>query len=351
MKHVAIVSQEVAVDAPLSLVYGVVSGLEHGARPGAGRSLSLMSSDGQRMVVAFTFQHDGQRMHIMKEMVLIPPDLVEFRHLSGPFTGATEALRLRGTERGTDLLLGAEFPATNESGHRLLKMIFEHEAHTYLREIKAAAEARVRPLSLASTPFTVVVPVPVLTTEEELIASAEAQEETEWGHTGHGRGVARVAISLAEVAMLPPRQVDHLQRAALLHDVGKIAVDSAIWGTRGTLTPQQRTMMQAHARFGRDLAERVGLPDAVLSTILHHHERWDGTGYPDRLAGNTIPLRARILFLAEAIDSMLRATYRRAPMTIGQVRSALDGGAGTVWDPTLARTAERILRPRRSHSG
>ena|SRR5579871_1938312 len=104
--------------------------------------------------------------------------------------------------------------------------------------------------------------------------------------------------------------------------------------------------MQAHARIGHDLAARAGVPTAISTGILYHHERWDGQGYPSGLAGEQIPLRARILFLAERVDSMMRANYRRPPLSVPQVIASIEAGAGKLWDPALARTATRLIKPR-----
>ena len=180
--------------------------------------------------------------------------------------------------------------------------------------------------------------------EKQLLQIVEAQEEAEWGHVGHGRGVARVATSLAESVMLPKRQIDLLVRAALLHDVGKIALSGSLWGTLGTLSAKDREFMYAHAELGADLAARAGLPDSVQTCIRHHHERWDGTGYPGHLAGDAIPMRARILAIGESIDTMMRASYRRDTLGTERILKALEQGAGTIWDPMLAREAHRIIR-------
>lgn len=344
MKKVGIAPQELLVAAPRSLVFDVVTGLESVTRPGSPRTTSLISAEGARAMVAFSAKIGQQQVHVVKEMTSYPPDRVDLRHLTGPFVGAIESLHLLAVEQDTRLVLSAELHPGQEVPARSQKLTLEQLAHAYLLDVKAAAEQRYQPLEIPGGPFTLLVPVPTFSTEAELLSAIEAQEEAEWGHSGHGRGVARVAVTLAEAVMLPPRQIDHLQRAASLHDLGKIAVDSAIWGTRNTLTPQQRAMMQVHPRLGHDLAARVGMHEMVLSGILRHHERWDGHGYPDRWSGEEIPLRARILFLAEAIDSMLRSTYRRTGMSPEQVGAALDAGAGREWDPNLARRAAQIIR-------
>jgi len=187
-------------------------------------------------------------------------------------------------------------------------------------------------------------PLPNLDDEDDLRQAAEAQEEEEFGHSGHGRGVARVAAALAEAIGFTSTQLDELHTAALLHDGGKISIDRALWGRRGTITAWQRRLMEAHTCFGSELADRVGLPDSIVRTILHHHERWDGRGYPARLVGEAIPLSGRILFVAEVVDSMLRTSYRRPVMRPRQVAAVLEAGAGHIWDPRVARHAARMVR-------
>lgn len=343
-RHMAIARQEMGVDAPPAVVLEVIGACDFGTVPGTSHDVSLLAREDSRLIAAFAVKHAPHQGHTIKEVIADPGGRFTFRHLNGPYEGAVEVLHVLPAAGGVRLIFDAELQASEGSMPRLLKLSFEHTMQCYLLDIKRAAEARVQPLSLAGEPFTLVVPVPAIATEEELVGAIGAQEEAEWGHAGHGRGVERVALSLAEAVMLPPRQVEHLRRAAVLHDAGKIALDSALWGTRGVLAPPQRTMMEAHAKLGHELATRAGIPEAVSTIILHHHERWDGTGYPDRLAGEAIPLRARILFLAEVIDSMLRATYRRASLTPAEVSAVIEAGAGTLWDPMLARKAARIVR-------
>lgn len=344
MRHVAIVPQQVVVAAPAALVFEMLSTLDYAARPNSGRGTSVLGNECQKLVVAFTNGSENRHATIVKEMIVYAPDRITYRHVSGSLTGATEELQLASVTSGTELRLSAEFDIDNESGYRLLKMALEHDVHEHLLDVKAAAEGRTRPLSANGSAVDMLVPIPMLSSEQELLDAIEGQEEAEWGHAGHGRGVARVAVSLAEAILLPARQVDQIRRAALLHDMGKIAIDSALWGMRGVLTHEQRALMEAHPRLGADICRRASIPEAMLPAILHHHERWDGMGYPEGLAGDAIPLRARILFVAEAVDSMLRATYRRQPLRVDAVAAALEQDAGRQWDPMLARKAARIMR-------
>ncbi|MGH2389379.1 MAG: HD-GYP domain-containing protein [Chloroflexota bacterium] len=185
--------------------------------------------------------------------------------------------------------------------------------------------------------------LPGFGSEQSLRQAVEAQEEEEFGHAGHAAGVARVAAGLAGAIGLSTADIEHLRQAALLHDGGKIALDRVLWAGRGRVSPWQRRLMEAHAGLGSELADQVGVPDTVMMAILHHHERWDGRGYPARLAGEAIPLMARVLFVAEVVDSMLRASYRREPMVPGQVARVLETGAGQLWDPELVHHAIRMI--------
>jgi HD-GYP domain-containing protein (c-di-GMP phosphodiesterase class II) len=344
MKRMEIVPQQVTIAAPIEFVFEMLATVDYECRPGSGRSVSRIGSGSQRTVAAFASVGIQGQTHTVKEIVATPPDRLTYTHMSGPYAGATEEILLRGNGTFVELLLSAQFKIAASSPHRLLKLTFEHLAQEHLRDIKEAAEARTRPVDHTGGPASMLVHVPSMTTEAQLLDAVDVQEEAEWGHVGHGRGVARVAVSLAESVMLPQRQIDNLMRAALLHDVGKVALDSSLWGTRGTLTPLQREKMAAHPRLGHELAARAGLSESILTAILHHHERWDGLGYPERLAGEAIPLRARILCIAENVDSMMRASYRREVVSTHKVATMMEEDDGQQWDPMLARRTARIIR-------
>ena len=336
--------QQVTIGAPQALVFELIARAGYGCLPGSGRSVTIVSRDAQHVVVAFSSVNLHAQVNVVKEISARPPDRVTYRHIAGPYIGATEELSLLSRREGTDVVLAARVILVDSSATQLHKIAFEHEAHQHLRDIKAAAEARSRPLDHAPSADPRLVQVPAMTTEQQLLLAVDEQEEAEWGHAGHGRGVARIALSLAESIKLPKRHVDTLLRAALLHDAGKLALTSTLWGTLGRLSDEQRDTMHAHAKLGSDLAARAGLPEAIQTCILHHHERWDGTGYPGHLAAEAIPLRARIVAIGESVDTMMRATYRRETLRTNQILEALEHGAGTKWDPMLAREANRIIK-------
>jgi putative nucleotidyltransferase with HDIG domain len=112
---------------------------------------------------------------------------------------------------------------------------------------------------------------------------------------------------------LDPEDVEIIRRAAMMHDIGKIGVPDAVLRKPGPLTPQERTIMEQHVLIGTRMLDRLGFLGPEIPIIRHHHERWDGKGYPDGIAGDGIPLGARLLAVADAFDAITSdRIYRRA---------------------------------------
>jgi HD-GYP domain-containing protein (c-di-GMP phosphodiesterase class II) len=146
-----------------------------------------------------------------------------------------------------------------------------------------------------------------------------------------------VAIELADAAGLDGRAVAQTTLAGLLHDIGKIIVPRAVLLKPGRLDASEYDTVKRHPNASAQLAERADL--ASIATILrHHHERWDGGGYPHGLAGERIPLVSRVLAIADAYDAMLADRPYRNSMTVQEASKELDAGAGTQFDPVLVET-------------
>jgi putative nucleotidyltransferase with HDIG domain len=254
-----------------------------------------------------------------------------YRIVDESFPGGWEELTLRAEADRTEAVLTAGFMAPHGSDHRRLRLRLEQALRTQLLQLISVAEAHADPA----------------VNVRQLLTAVAQQEEIEWGHAGHSRGVERIAVALAEAILLPPYQIAYVQQAAQLHDIGKIALDSSLWARRGVLLASQRSALEPHAVLGARHASRVGLPEPVATAIRHHHEQWNGQGYPGQLAGEAIPLKARMLFLAEAVDSMLRPSYRRASLTTPEVLARLTAGADRLWDPRLTYLVMRLIDDRR----
>src|SRR5256886_12694221 len=142
--------------------------------------------------------------------------------------------------------------------------------------------------------------------------------------SGHSRRVAEKARIIARAAGLGTRDTDKLSAAALLHDVGKIhEVFGPIISKPGRLTPEEQVIMRTHPVKSAELAGKVTELRDVVPLIRHHHENWDGTGYPDGLKGEAIPLGSRIIMFADTIDAMTTDRPYRAALDSTSVRKEL----------------------------
>ena len=129
-----------------------------------------------------------------------------------------------------------------------------------------------------------------------------------------------------------------MRLGAALHDVGKIVVPDHILKKLDKLTPDEYAIIKQHCYSGGQICKRVSFLEAVYPIVYHHHERFDGRGYPDGLAGHSIPLGARIVAVADAYDAMTSdRTYRKA-MAQEQAEAILRDGAGSQWDPDIVDT-------------
>ncbi|HEY7591441.1 MAG TPA: HD domain-containing phosphohydrolase [Candidatus Limnocylindrales bacterium] len=154
----------------------------------------------------------------------------------------------------------------------------------------------------------------------------------------HSQRVADRAAQLARALALPDDEVALIRRAASVHDLGKIGVPDRVLLKPGPLTADERQTMSQHTRLGWEVLSRFGLFRPGAAIVRHHHERWDGTGYPDGLAGAAIPYGARIVAVADAFDAMTSdRPYRRA-LDEGEALRRLAAGAGKQWDPQVVAT-------------
>jgi putative nucleotidyltransferase with HDIG domain len=151
----------------------------------------------------------------------------------------------------------------------------------------------------------------------------------------HSLSVQSIAHSLAQSLSLSEAEISTIKLAALCHDVGKIMLPDDILQKAGKLTHQEFETMKHHSRSGAQLLQRMKMPRKMIPLVYHHHERWDGTGYPDGIAGNTIPLGARIIALSDAFDVMTSHRPYQPPRTSAQALTELERCAGTQFDPFL----------------
>jgi HD-GYP domain-containing protein (c-di-GMP phosphodiesterase class II) len=155
---------------------------------------------------------------------------------------------------------------------------------------------------------------------------------------GHSARVTAFAEGLAVALGWRGRRIETLRLGGSLHDVGKISVEESVLRKPGPLTQEELGQIRRHPVAGARLVECFDDFLAALPYVLHHHERWDGTGYPHRLEGHSIPLEARVLGVADAFDAMTSARPYRPALTVEQALAELERCAGTQFDPLLAHT-------------
>ena len=175
---------------------------------------------------------------------------------------------------------------------------------------------------------------------ESLSASVDARDSYT---TGHSRRVQQIALAIGRELGLSRAELDVLGQAALFHDIGKLAIPDAILLKPGGLTKPEWSLMRGHAEEGARIIDRLGFLGDAVPAIKHHHERFDGTGYPDRLRGEEIPLGARIIHVADALDSMLTTHVYRSARPAEEALAELRRGEGTQFCPRCVAALHRAL--------
>jgi putative two-component system response regulator len=152
---------------------------------------------------------------------------------------------------------------------------------------------------------------------------------------GHCERLAALAVRLAELLELPADEVETIRLGAILHDIGKIGIPDRVLLKPAALDDDERRIVETHPQIGDTLLEPLELLAAARPIVRHHHERWDGAGYPDGLAGDAIPLGARIVAVADSVEVMSSRQLYRQPRTPEQVVGELRAHRGAQWDAQI----------------
>jgi len=169
-------------------------------------------------------------------------------------------------------------------------------------------------------------------TIQAMVAAIEARDPYT---AGHSRRVAYYTVATARALRLSGDWISRLEFAAWLHDLGKLAVPDSILRKRGPLTQAERNLMKQHPRRAAVILKPIQPLSQDLDVIVHHHEWWNGEGYPDGLSGKDIPLGSRVLAIADAFEAMTSARPYRGPMSKEEAFSELRRNAGVQFDPSL----------------
>jgi len=183
-----------------------------------------------------------------------------------------------------------------------------------------------------------------------LVRAVEAKDPYTRRHSEH---VAFYAEQLCRYGHLPEAMIESVRLAGLLHDIGKIAVPDSVLTKPARLSRQEYAVIRRHPEIGAAILENISLLKAEARLVRFHHESWDGSGYPTGLAGEAIPLGARILNIADSMDAMLMSRSYKPAYSVERMLDELARGGGTQFDPALARAAadwcrqhpERLILP------
>jgi HD-GYP domain-containing protein (c-di-GMP phosphodiesterase class II) len=174
---------------------------------------------------------------------------------------------------------------------------------------------------------------------ECLITALEAKDPYTKGHSTR---VADMAYRLGEAAGMQGEALEDLHLAAHLHDIGKIGIPDQILNKSGPLSLEEMTILRQHPTIGYQILSRSSQLKVLAEIVLHHHERWDGKGYPDGLQGEKIPFSSRIIAICDAIDAMTSARPYRKALSTAECRRELQINRGLQFDPNLLGLMEKF---------
>jgi putative nucleotidyltransferase with HDIG domain len=198
-----------------------------------------------------------------------------------------------------------------EESTKNLTKLYEDLRETYMRTIKALAHA------------------------------IDARDHYTYSHSDN---VTRYAEIIARQMGLEMSQIEDIKDACQLHDLGKIGVHDNLLGKPTALTPEEFAEIKLHPQKGAQILEPLNFMENVISIVKHHHERWDGKGYPDGLKGEGIPLGARIMTVADSYDAMVSARpYRRVGFSKSDAVAEIKRHAGTQFDPTVVEAFLKVV--------
>jgi len=162
--------------------------------------------------------------------------------------------------------------------------------------------------------------------------------------SGHSRRVAEVSVMIARELGMSPEDIERISVAGLIHDIGKIGVKESILNKPGGLTVDEYKHIQRHSEVGTHILTAVIEDNQILEAVAHHHEQYDGSGYPDGLGKEQIPLGARILAVADAFDAMTSARPYREAMSVKTTCAKILSSTGNQFDPNIAEALLRIVK-------
>jgi response regulator RpfG family c-di-GMP phosphodiesterase len=178
---------------------------------------------------------------------------------------------------------------------------------------------------------------------QTIIGLAEALETRDSYTRGHSDRAMGHAHAIAQELRLTPEQADRLRYAVILHDIGKIGIPDAVLNKPGKLTKEEYELMKTHPEKGANIVSKIRFLERIAPLIRHHHERWDGTGYPDGLAGEGIPIESRVVATLDSYDAMTSDRIYRKALGLEYTMNELRRCSGTQFDPDVVEAFLKVL--------
>ena len=302
--------------------------------------MGVYMSDGVRITYvnphgAAIFGYSPEAMVALPVVALIAPEdrALVAENMRRRIAGEVESLRyeFRGLRQdGSEVLIGVHGNAAFLAGKRVIvgvlqdvteKKLAEDQIALYLAQLQAAFMRTVEVamnLSELRDPYTV----------------------------GHEKRVADIAVAIGRELGFDADRLEGLRVAGYLHDIGKITIPAEILSKPGRLTPPEFELVKTHARAGYDVLKDVGFPWPVAEVVLQHHERIDGSGYPQALVGDAIRLEARVMAVADVVEAMASHRPYRVGLGLEAALAEIARGQGAIYDPVVAAACLRLFRER-----
>jgi HD-GYP domain-containing protein (c-di-GMP phosphodiesterase class II) len=162
--------------------------------------------------------------------------------------------------------------------------------------------------------------------------------------SGHSSRVADLSCAVGDIMGFPEKELQDLKLAALFHDVGKIGISESILGKPGRLTDQEYFLVKKHPEIGEEIVEAVGHLNSIAPVVRHHHERFDGKGYPDKIGSSDIELNSRIISVADAYDFLRSELSFRRALSVDDSLQEIKDYSGTQFDPEVVKNFVETIK-------
>lgn len=185
-----------------------------------------------------------------------------------------------------------------------------------------------------------------VTTLDTMLTLQTALEEKDIYTAGHTVRVSHYAVAIAQALGLPPFEVEVLERACQVHDIGKLVIDISYISKPGPLSDEEWAMMRKHPVIGENIIKPLSFMSRELFIVRHHHERFDGKGYPDGLGGDELDIATRIITVADSYDAMTSKRSYRESLNVEQALVEMDRCAGSQFDPEVVKVFKEVIKGR-----